>query len=361
MFIDQISRKYIKLFASCKIVWGAKNGLITDLQRSKYYQLEMDSIKFISGLDGVAVSDLVAEHSENLEIVNDYLSFLLDEEIIFFTDTPELFLPLSDKWNEPHEATNAIVDIDTVMPFHFKGIKQLSEIGCPHIQFRFFSLNPLQDILLVLDNCRETNFKSIELAFNFHVSISDEFLDTLVREFKSVSYILVFNSNVERYIHRSPNNFGNIYFISGHPLTDKLCGQIDTSSFIINTKFFTESKSHNTCLNRKVSIDRFGFIKNCPSMMKDYGHIDDTTILNTLKTKEFTDIWAIDKDQVQTCRDCEFRHICTDCRAFLEEPSDLLSKPLKCGYNPYTSVWEDWSISPLKQKAKLHYGITAMQ
>ncbi|NIG32274.1 grasp-with-spasm system SPASM domain peptide maturase, partial [Enterobacter sp. Ap-916] len=33
------------------------------------------------------------------------------------------------------------------------------------------------------------------------------------------------------------------------------------------------------------------------------------------------------------------------------------SKPLKCGYNPYTGEWEEWSINPLKQKAIKYYGM----
>lgn len=57
------------------------------------------------------------------------------------------------------------------------------------------------------------------------------------------------------------------------------------------------------------------------------------------------------------CKDCEFRYICTDCRAYVEDPDDILSKPLKCGYNPYTGEWSEWSTNPLKQKAIDFYGM----
>jgi len=39
-------------------------------------------------------------------------------------------------------------------------------------------------------------------------------------------------------------------------------------------------------------------------------------------------------------KDCEFRYICTDCRVFIQEDTDILSKPLKCKYNPYEATWE---------------------
>jgi hypothetical protein len=36
----------------------------------------------------------------------------------------------------------------------------------------------------------------------------------------------------------------------------------------------------------------------------------------------------------------------------------VYSKPLECGYNPYTCEWEEWSTNPLKQKAIEHYGFS---
>lgn len=52
--------------------------------------------------------------------------------------------------------------------------------------------------------------------------------------------------------------------------------------------------------------------------------------------------------------------ICTDCRAYVEDPEDILSKPLKCGYNPYTAEWSEWSSNPLKQKTINFYGLCEM-
>ncbi|GIV28548.1 MAG: hypothetical protein KatS3mg027_2362 [Bacteroidia bacterium] len=76
-----------------------------------------------------------------------------------------------------------------------------------------------------------------------------------------------------------------------------------------------------------------------------------------IKKKSFQKYWHIKKDEITVCKDCEFRHICTDCRAYLENPDDLYSKPLKCDYNPYTCQWEEWSTYPLKQKAIEFYDL----
>jgi SPASM domain peptide maturase of grasp-with-spasm system len=141
-------------------------------------------------------------------------------------------------------------------------------------------------------------------------------------------------------------------------LTDsKSCGNIHHNYFNITYESFSESQHHNTCLNRKISIDVHGNIKNCPSMPQSFGNIKDTTLEQALEHPDFKKYWNITKDQIEVCKDCEFRHICTDCRAYTEDPENMLSKPLKCGYNPYTNVWEEWSTNPLKQKAIEYYGM----
>ena len=149
----------------------------------------------------------------------------------------------------------------------------------------------------------------------------------------------------------------HIVFTTRHVYLPTCCGNFAPEQFVINLPFFTESQSHNTCLHRKVAIDREGNIKNCPSMARSFGNIKDTHLVDVIANEEFTKLWHIKKDQISICQDCEFRHVCMDCRAYLENPNDIYSKPLKCGYNPYTMEWEDWSTNPLKQITMQHYGL----
>jgi SPASM domain peptide maturase of grasp-with-spasm system len=107
----------------------------------------------------------------------------------------------------------------------------------------------------------------------------------------------------------------------------------------VNIELFTEAQKHNTCLNKKLSLDINGEIRICPSMKKSYGNIKDTLLKNLISNTEIKKVWGIDKNQIEVCKDCEFRYICTDCRAFLAEPENRYSKPLKCNYNPYKSEW----------------------
>jgi SPASM domain peptide maturase of grasp-with-spasm system len=115
-------------------------------------------------------------------------------------------------------------------------------------------------------------------------------------------------------------------------------------------ELFMESKFHNSCLNRKVTIDKNGDVYNCWNIGKSFGNIETKSIFEILGLPGFKKHWQIKKDEIAVCKDCEFRNICTDCRAFLNDPSDIYSKPLKCGYDPYTNTWEDWSSNLIKQK-----------
>ena len=95
-------------------------------------------------------------------------------------------------------------------------------------------------------------------------------------------------------------------------------------------------------------------------MQHKFGSVTSTKLKSVVAKKDFTKVWNISKDKISICKDCEFRHICTDCRAYLENPNDYLSKPLKCGYNPYTNKWSDWSKNPLKKEAISFYNLQAV-
>lgn len=121
--------------------------------------------------------------------------------------------------------------------------------------------------------------------------------------------------------------------------SEKCCGNISTDYFNKNIIAFIESKNVNNCLNKKISIDKFGSIKNCPSMKNSFGNIREITLLEVLLKEKFKELWSITKDQILVCKDCEFRYICHDCRAYTQN-EEKYSKPLKCKYNPYEATWE---------------------
>ncbi|MDR2760341.1 MAG: hypothetical protein LBB09_00655 [Rickettsiales bacterium] len=61
------------------------------------------------------------------------------------------------------------------------------------------------------------------------------------------------------------------------------------------------------------------------------------------------DILQFNKDSVKTCKDCEFRYACFDCRLNCEG-GNIRNRPWNCSYDPRTGEWED----PLTMFKKLN-------
>src|SRR5690606_6781214 len=100
---------------------------------------------------------------------------------------------------------------------------------------------------------------------------------------------------------------------------------------IINKKYlsisdvtsYMENVLYNCCLNKKISIDEHGIIKNCPSMKTSYGGVENKMLREVIEEDAFKKYWKINKDSIRECQDCELRYMCTDCRAYTKNPDDL--------------------------------------
>ncbi|TPG42301.1 grasp-with-spasm system SPASM domain peptide maturase [Flavobacterium pectinovorum] len=238
-------------------------------------------------------------------------------------------------------------------------IPQFESLKCSYIQLRFYkeiSLDYIKSIVELLKK-EKSRIVSIDFIIPYHEKFKLEELNILLSENSRIHSIIIFNSPYDKSFEPLRQQMGYIMLTARNIINEKNCGIIKDEYFYSNIKLFSESLHHNTCLNRKISIDKDGYIKNCPSMSASFGNVKDTTLEEVLDQPLFKKYWNITKDKIAGCKDCEFRHICTDCRAYIEEPENLFSKPLKCGYNPYTNEWLKWSTNPLKQKGIEFYGI----
>jgi SPASM domain peptide maturase of grasp-with-spasm system len=352
--------KSFKIFTCCKPVKGYKKSIIADVQRNTFYSVPNSLYDFVKNHDGQTVETIKRNYQNeaDLEVIESYFSFLEAEDILFYTETPNNFPELSLKWEEPFSITNAIIDISMDNLGEIGNIfSQLNELRCKTLQIRSFasiSLEILDEILSKLEN---KTISSVELVVKYNAQFDEPTLKGFCEKHKRVAILTLHSADRDAHFHFQPNAFGNIFLTKKEITSKEHCGIISLDYFTINTKIFTEAQQHNTCLNRKISIDTEGYIRNCPSMPEHYGNIKDTTLQEAMQHPDFKKYWFIKKDQISVCKDCEFRYICTDCRAYRENPKDLYSKPLKCGYNPYTCVWEEWSTNPLKQKAIDYYGM----
>lgn len=299
------------------------------------------------------------ELKENLDeneykIALEYFDFFIDEEFGFYTDQPERFPELDLSFSSPETINNCIIDIDTHSDHNIQKIAdQLSFLGCKFLELRFFSsisISELRDEYLTAMN--QTRLRNITVYMKYSEEWEHEAsVEKLLRSFPLVGNLIVHSSPFEKSIcSESPLSYQKTKITS-----EKCCGIISRKYHRYNQETFLESQQKNSCLNKKVSIDSSGEIRNCPSMPDSFGSHHVVLLTDVVQTKNFTKTWDITKDSIEVCKDCQFRYVCTDCRAYLENPENKNSKPLKCGYDPYNNLWEDWGQLAHKIKAMEQY------
>lgn len=353
--------KPFKLMAQCIPVKGAFRSTICDLQRNEIEIIPNDLCDLLIQHNGKTIQDIkeIYQHKYD-QIIDEYFDFLIEKDFIFFTETPYLFPEFSGKWSEPSTITNALLDIgdETHYDVH-NALFQLSFLHVKYLEIRFYKPVKRIEIESLLAYLKEikSSIISVEILLPFSNEFSPSKNKTLYENYSRLSALKLYDAEYNRFFSPLFNRRGYTIYTRKKIGNELCCGVIDSSLFAINIKTFTESLHFNSCLNRKVSVDKGGYIKNCPSFSNHYGHVDETNLADITNTDDFKKLWNINKDQISICKDCEFRHICTDCRAYRDDPDDIHSKPLKCGYDPYTAEWEDWSMNPLKQKSIKHYGL----
>ncbi len=337
------SSKYLKLFSSCVPVNGNQRSIICDLQNGKYYFIPNALYEIITIYKEVKVIDLfnMFENSDK-KTISEYFKLLFDNNLAFLTDEPFLFPDIEENFHHPSVISNAIIDIgqNTKLEFVEKFISELTSLGCRALEIRIFNNIKNQNVEFILGKTLNTSLRSIEILMPDDVEKNISWTKKIFHKHKRLSTIVFHSSNTNSQIYNE-EKLTLVLNIKQKIDSAKCCGTVDKSQFSINIPHFTESISHNSCLNRKVSLDEFGNIKNCPSSIKNYGHISNVFVFDVVMNNKFREMWEINKNQIDVCKDCEFRNICTDCRIFISDEKNLYSKPLKCKYNPYTTQWED--------------------
>jgi SPASM domain peptide maturase of grasp-with-spasm system len=342
--------KVIKLFESCFITRGYSRSVILDFQREGYYLVPNSLINLFDENNVLKIDDYSSK--DDSEIIDEYIQFLIDNELCFYCDKALISnFPKMEihNWDYPAKITNAIVELNTeCFDERFNLLKELTGLFLTrYIELHFVGAVTLQFLHFAI-----TQINSLDLyGYNVNCSLTNnEELDDVIRFIKSNHKIFrttIGNAGENTIIDSGKYGWGNIFLLKDI-FSYKSCGIVDQFHFSTTLSHFTESINHNTCLNRKLTIDIDGNIKNCPNTYEIHGNIKKDLLHDVLE-KVSSKYWNIRKDDIKICKDCEFRHICTDCRAFLEDPNDLYSKPLKCGYSPYTCEWEEWSLNPVKQ------------
>lgn len=333
-------KRIFRLYACCIPVKGASRGTICDLQRGKILLIPNLVYDILVVHKGKGIDEIKKHYKNNYdEGIDRYFEFLIDKEYGFWTDEAQLFPDIELNRDTPFTITNAIIDIDKLSKHPYDKIfNDLDILGCQALQIRCFNVVGILALDNILSYTLRSRINSIEILLKFNKYLTYDKILKLCRKHRRIRRI-TFHSYKGNKQPKFNKKLGLLTeYTSNNITSSEHCGFIHPKYFQSNLQLFIESQKHNSCLNQKISVDKDGFIKNCPAMGLNYGNVRHKSLLSVVDNK-FKFYWNISKDNIEVCRDCEFRYVCTDCRAFISDKNNIRSKPSRCNYDPYKAEW----------------------
>ena len=339
------TNNYFVLYTNCMLVKGHVRSTICDLQHERYKLIPNELFEILSDnqKNEFTLNALFNKYSEDSEGLKLYVDLLIEEGFGFYTDLePHTFFPpLNTKYEYFGKVSNAIIDYNNKYDHKLLNsfVQHLSLNSCEAVQMRFYSPVSISTLEEIFKYFLTTDITCIELLLPS--TDLDEQITKLALEHLRIGSI-AFHGSKEKTEELIQQGYRKLIV---KKITQKIdsceaCGVINPAYFNVNVSTFTEAISFNSCLNGKIAVDENGYIKNCPSMSGNFGNIQNKyDFVETIESNEFTQYWAINKDKIQECKSCEFRYICQDCRAYTKMEGDILSKPLKCNYNPLSGLY----------------------
>jgi len=343
-----MSKCSYKLFADCIPVRGYQRSIIYDIRRCEFKFIPNDLYDILLKNSLLELSKIQKDYNINAQnIIKDYIDFLITNEFIFSCKkaTAKYFKNIDVNYESPYLINNVIMELDSNsyydLPQFFEDIEH---VGCVDLQIKIFDAQTVNRINNILSYTLNKRIKSIELIIPYTESfVVQENIFSLLKDHLRITSIVIYNTPKEHinYLEKQfLNRFSKIVFCTDMINNSQHCGFVSSVYFTVNLPFFMESKLFNNCLNKKLAIDTQGNIKNCTALNKIYGNLKDGNLIQIISSPEFQRLWKIKKDEISVCKDCEFRYMCSDCRAFTEN-DDLYGKPKHCHYNPYDMKWDN--------------------
>ncbi len=331
-------KKYLYIHPHCHAIKGYSRCLMMDSFRNSYQLAPLRLADMLPVINGLERKD-IAKRVRTLqpEDIREYIDFLIQNEYAKWSNTHMPYENIIMHFDYPARITNMII-FGNVLGQTL--LSEIDDLQCDNIQLYFPARASMEQLEVLLHLFDDSVVQHIEVIIPFvEEFVAPNVWEKIFDEFKRLQKVVVLKSPENKRIFTDVMHHNCVVFVT-ELFSYEICGEVHPLHFINNLPFFTESQHHNTCLNRKICIDANGNIKNCPAMAKSFGNIKDTTLEEAINKPGFKDLWYICKDQIDVCKDCEFRYMCTDCRCFIKDPGNIYSQPAKCTYNPYICLWE---------------------
>lgn len=330
---------YYKLNESCKIVIGILRSAIYDLQRGTFILIPSDFANKLNRYQNqridILVSAIDSKYRKNYTLL---ISRLINEEILLINQSLrdlKRFTTISNTYSTPNQIINSVLFIDYVNSYKLEIIfKKLIHLGCKYLQLQIDLLDThSHEILIGL--LKKYNFFHIEILINRKESVTTT---KLIRELCKVNSVidLLVRSKKERNQSQTQNviikTIAERYDFNGMNLSP--------NKFDINYKLYFESLKYNNYYYRKLFISQNGTLYNDNNRTKIIGDLRKISNKNIDREYKLRKYWHLTKDQIEVCKDCEYRYMCVDNRQPIKSYKGKWYFKIECNYNPYIGKWK---------------------
>lgn len=333
--------EFLIIYSICKYVKGYTRTAIYDIQRTQIDFIPNDMYQFCTKCNGMSLEDIKKLYvNEDHSIVSEYIDFLVSNQYgMIGSQKDTCSLPQFNwDWDYYSHITNCIYEYSVITKNKLeKVIYELNTyFNCTVLELTSNEVIKYDQLVSILNLLKQYTLTHLELIIPFSISYSTESISLLLTNYSFINKVTFYSSPIDKII-----NLKHTVVVYTREYKKEVCGYIEHTYFSLNIEHVTEAINYNTCLNRKLSIDKDGNIKNCPFSDKVFGSILTSDINSIVNSEDFQKVWHIKKDEIKVCKDCEFRYVCTDCRVFIKDSNDIYSQPAKCTYNPYIGKWKN--------------------
>lgn len=111
--------------------------------------------------------------------------------------------------------------------------------------------------------------------------------------------------------------------------------------FSANREDYEHNRQWNPCWAGKLTITNNGDIIPCVMGRTEVvGNVKEQSLREILESPKLKSLWGLTKDQIEICKDCEYRYVCGDCRPLAIARGGLHGSMPRCTYDPYKGYWK---------------------
>ncbi|CAM1351815.1 hypothetical protein [Tenacibaculum ascidiaceicola] len=299
--------EYFKLFSHNVAVKGKERSTIYNLQRSDIKFIPNSLYDVLEKLETQSINEVkdLVKPEERI-IFESYIEFLLKNDFGFITFDHQEYPKMSMQWRTPNKINTAVIEYDFNDPKYSlqKLIYQLDELLCFHIEVRL-RVRDCNDIVEFSSYTKGLVFRSVSLIVEYVENIEDT-VENIFEENQKLDYIIVHNYPTSGMFSKKFEN--QVNYLEENIYSDLHKKHFPDNNYIVNVKYFTESKSYHTYYNKRVCINWDGNLKNCLLHLNDYGNINDVDVREVIETSEFKELWKVNPDRVLDYKEDELRY-----------------------------------------------------